>query len=121
MSKKHKHEEHEEHVNHEAWVIPYADMLTLLMGLFLVMWSMGQMDMAKMKLVGQGFAELVQHVEHQYLSALVHEPSHDRGPGSSCPTGHDRHPTLESSHRNPPPLRARSWSNRSISLPRLAP
>ena len=26
-----EHEEHEEHVNHEAWVIPYADMLTLLM------------------------------------------------------------------------------------------
>ena len=25
------HEEHEEHVNHEAWVIPYADLLTLLM------------------------------------------------------------------------------------------
>ena len=23
-----EHEEHEEHVNHEAWVIPYADMLT---------------------------------------------------------------------------------------------
>ena len=31
--KKHHHEEHEEHVNHEAWVIPYADMLTLLMAL----------------------------------------------------------------------------------------
>jgi chemotaxis protein MotB len=50
MSKK-KHEEHEEHVNHEAWVIPYADMLTLLMALFLVMWATGQADAAKFEQV----------------------------------------------------------------------
>lgn len=50
MSKK-KHEEHEEHVNHEAWVIPYADMLTLLMALFLVMWATGQTDKAKFERV----------------------------------------------------------------------
>ena len=48
MSKKrHHHEEHEEHVNHEAWVIPYADMLTLLMALFLVMWAIGQVDLVE--------------------------------------------------------------------------
>src|SRR6476619_2764423 len=57
MSKRrHVHEEHEEHVNHEAWVIPYADMLTLLMGLFLIMWSIGQVDLVKLKQVSTGFA-----------------------------------------------------------------
>ena len=56
MSRRHKHPPHEEHENHEAWVIPYADMLTLLMGLFLVMWSIGRTDVAKMKAVGAGFA-----------------------------------------------------------------
>ena len=40
MGKK-KHEEHEEHVNHEAWVIPYADMVTLLFALFLVLLATG--------------------------------------------------------------------------------
>ncbi len=55
--KKHHHEEHEEHVNHEAWVIPYADMLTLLMALFLVMWATGQTDLNKMKQVSAGFAD----------------------------------------------------------------
>ena len=55
--KKHHHEEHEEHVNHEAWVIPYADMLTLLMALFLVMWATSQTDVNKMKQVSAGFAD----------------------------------------------------------------
>lgn len=57
--KKHHHEEHEEHVNHEAWVIPYADMLTLLMGLFLVLWAMSNQDLAKFKEFGAGFGEAV--------------------------------------------------------------
>lgn len=58
MSKKrHHHEEHEEHVNHEAWVIPYADMLTLLMALFLVMWATSQTDVNKMKQMSAGFAD----------------------------------------------------------------
>lgn len=56
---KHHHEEHEEHVNHEAWVIPYADMLTLLMGLFLVLWAIGNQDLAKLKEFTQGFGEAV--------------------------------------------------------------
>lgn len=49
-------EEHEEHVNHEAWVIPYADMLTLLMGLFLVLWAIGNEDLAKLRQFSQSFA-----------------------------------------------------------------
>lgn len=55
--KKHHHEEHEEHQNHEAWVIPYADMLTLLMAMFLVMWAIGQVDVSKAKAVSTGFAD----------------------------------------------------------------
>jgi chemotaxis protein MotB len=51
------HEEHEDHVNHEAWVIPYADMLTLLMGLFLVLWSMSTTDLKKMEQLSQSLAE----------------------------------------------------------------
>jgi chemotaxis protein MotB len=44
-----EHEEHEEHVNHEAWVIPYADMLTLLMVMFLALFATGRVDIEKFK------------------------------------------------------------------------
>lgn len=47
--KRHKHEEHEEHVNHERWLVTYADMITLLMVLFIVLFAMGQTDLAKYK------------------------------------------------------------------------
>jgi chemotaxis protein MotB len=53
--KREHHEEHEEHVNHEAWVIPYADMLTLLMALFLVLFALGQNDQEKLDLAAQSF------------------------------------------------------------------
>jgi chemotaxis protein MotB len=58
MSKK-KHEDHEDHVNHEAWVIPYADLMTLLMAMFIVLWALGNTDKAKAQAIQQGFqAEL---------------------------------------------------------------
>jgi chemotaxis protein MotB len=53
--KRHHEEEHEEHVNHEAWVIPYADVLTLLMALFLVLFALGRTDEAKLELAADSF------------------------------------------------------------------
>ncbi len=49
------HEDHEEHVNHEAWVIPYADMLTLLMALFLVLWALGDPNPDKTGIAAESF------------------------------------------------------------------
>jgi chemotaxis protein MotB len=45
MSRK-KHEEHEEH-HDERWLVSYADFITLLMVLFVVLYSMGQVDIRK--------------------------------------------------------------------------
>lgn len=46
MAKKHKHEEHQ---NLEAWVISYADMVTLLFALFVVLYAIGETKLAKLK------------------------------------------------------------------------
>src|SRR5690242_18317644 len=50
-------EEHEEHVNHEAWVIPYADLLTLLMAMFIALFAMSTVDVTKFKSFALGFNE----------------------------------------------------------------
>ena len=50
------HEEHEEHVNHERWLITYADMITLLMVLFIVLYSISQVDLAKFRKLKEGVA-----------------------------------------------------------------
>ena len=51
MGKKKAH--HEEHVD-ESWLIPYADMLTLLLALFIVMFAMSKVDAEKFKKVSSG-------------------------------------------------------------------
>jgi chemotaxis protein MotB len=51
-----KHEE-EEHENHERWLVSYADMMTLLMAVFVVLWAMSQVDMTKFTAFSQGLQE----------------------------------------------------------------
>jgi chemotaxis protein MotB len=46
-AKRAKHHEEEEHENHERWLVTYADMLTVLMALFLVMFAMSVVDQTK--------------------------------------------------------------------------
>jgi hypothetical protein len=50
VAKKHKHEEH---VNHERWVISFADMMTLLFALFVVLYAMGVQDLEKLRQLKQ--------------------------------------------------------------------
>jgi chemotaxis protein MotB len=45
MSKK----KHPEHVNHERWLVSYADFITLLFAFFVVLFASGQSDKAKQK------------------------------------------------------------------------
>ena len=50
------HEEHEEHVNHERWLVSYADMLTLLFVLFVVLFSMSDINMRKFAELASGLS-----------------------------------------------------------------
>lgn len=46
MSKKGRKHQHEEHID-ETWLIPYADLLTLLLALFIVLFASSKMDAKK--------------------------------------------------------------------------
>src|SRR3954467_11176488 len=49
--------EEEEHENHERWLVSYADMVTLLMCLFIVLFAMSQVDRAKFAALASGLAQ----------------------------------------------------------------
>lgn len=55
-SRRKRHEDHEEHENHERWLVTYADMVTLLMVLFIVMFAMSQVDQKKFNALKSGLA-----------------------------------------------------------------
>lgn len=57
MSKRRKrsmHEEHEEHID-ESWLVPYADILTLLLALFIILYASSSIDQAKYQAIMETF------------------------------------------------------------------
>ncbi|HJQ06737.1 MAG TPA: flagellar motor protein MotB [Nocardioides sp.] len=58
VRRRHHEEEHEEHGGgHERWLVTYADMVTLLMVLFIVMFAMSTVDATKFKALKDGLAK----------------------------------------------------------------
>jgi len=43
----------EEHVNHERWLVSYADFMTLLFAFFVVMYSISSINEGKYKVISQ--------------------------------------------------------------------
>src|SRR4029078_5855718 len=48
MARKKKHEEH---ANHEAWAIPYGDLITLLLAFFVVMYAISSINEGKFRVL----------------------------------------------------------------------
>jgi chemotaxis protein MotB len=46
-----RHRQHEDHVNHEAWAIPYGDLMTLLLAFFVVMYAMSSVNEGKYRVL----------------------------------------------------------------------
>jgi chemotaxis protein MotB len=54
MARKHKHEEH---VNHERWLVSYADFITLLFAFFVMMYAMSSVNKKKLQEMAESFAK----------------------------------------------------------------
>jgi chemotaxis protein MotB len=76
MRRRHKHEEHP---NHEAWVIPYADLLTLLLALFVVLYAMSSVNTTKYRALAQAISSAFNG------SRAVIQPLTPNPPQSSVP------------------------------------
>src|SRR5262249_30267837 len=56
MARKKKHPEH---VNHERWLVSYADFITLLFAFFVVMFAVSQVDSKKVGRFTEAFSKAV--------------------------------------------------------------
>lgn len=52
--RRHRSEEHEEHIS-ESWLLPYADILTLLLALFIVLFASSAIDSEKYQAIMEAF------------------------------------------------------------------
>src|SRR4051812_13642715 len=69
MARKKKHPEH---VNHERWLVSYADFITLLFAFFVVMFAVSQVDSRKLGRFTESFKEAVEwHVFAQGGEGLL--------------------------------------------------
>jgi chemotaxis protein MotB len=58
MARRHKkHEEHPEHENEERWLVSFADMLLLLMALFIVLFSISAVNTSKFEALSKSLSE----------------------------------------------------------------
>ena len=56
-SRRRRHLEHDEEASHERWLVTYADMVTLLMVLFIIMFAMSTVDQKKFAELRNGLAD----------------------------------------------------------------
>src|SRR5580658_2977561 len=61
MARRHNHEEHE---NHEAWAIPYGDLVTLLLAFFVVMYAMSTVNEGKYRVLSDSLNEAFSGTPH---------------------------------------------------------
>ncbi|KRE90928.1 flagellar motor protein MotB [Frateuria sp. Soil773] len=59
-----RHRRHDEHLNHEAWAIPYADLMTLLLAFFVVMYAVSVVNEGKYRVMSESIIEAFNGSSH---------------------------------------------------------
>ncbi|MEG6586815.1 flagellar motor protein MotB [Dendrosporobacter sp. 1207_IL3150] len=77
--KKHHAKHHEEHID-ETWLIPYADLLTLLLALFIVLFASAQVDQKKFDQIADAFSAAFSAGSPALLDSTRTRPQVTEGP-----------------------------------------
>jgi len=80
MSRKQKHAPHEEEGG-EAWLLPYSDLMTLLLAVFIVLFAVSQIDQAKSEQMAAEFSE--QMMNQSYNAAIVSKMNDPKKEGAA--------------------------------------
>jgi len=76
MARKQKHEDH---VNHEAWAIPYGDLVTLLFALFTVMYAMSSVNEGKFRVLSDAMIAAFNGAPKSMRPLNIGEPEPGKG------------------------------------------
>jgi chemotaxis protein MotB len=76
MARKKKHEEH---TNHEAWAIPYGDLVTLLFALFTVMYAMSSVNEGKYRILSDSLVAAFRGAPSSPTPVKVGQPQDGKG------------------------------------------
>lgn len=79
---------HEDHVNHEAWAIPYADLMTLLLAFFVVMYAVSVVNEGKYRVMSESIIEAFNGSSH-VIAAMPQSRArpHNVDPAIAAPPG----------------------------------
>jgi chemotaxis protein MotB len=91
MARRHKHEEH---ANHEAWAIPYGDLITLLLAFFVVMYAMSSVNEGKYRVLSDSLVAAFQGAPKTVEPIQVGEKQ--LGPGADLTLTLPRQPMIGS-------------------------
>ncbi|MCR8644997.1 OmpA family protein [Paenibacillus sp. N1-5-1-14] len=85
----------EEHVNHERWLITYADLITLLLVFFIIMYAMSKVDVSK-------YDVLASALQHQFKQAETFLPKNNgiAGKMSNTNSNQDQKQTDQMDQKN---------------------
>lgn len=89
MARRHKHEEH---ANHEAWAIPYGDLITLLLAFFVVMYAMSSVNEGKYRVLSDSLVAAFQGAPKTLEPIQVGEKQ--VGPGADLAINLPRQPMI---------------------------
>ena len=56
-----RRKKHDEHLNHEAWAIPYGDLITLLLAFFVVMYAISTLNEGKYRVLSDALVMAFRH------------------------------------------------------------